>query len=249
MLRILLWGLAIALLAESIVFSLSANLTVGLIVLYLITALFLIGAVFYRPISLFLSHGIGIWIKWIGLTGILVYVGLMVFLAAAASVTHAEGDEEAIVVLGAGLNGYEISGTLQRRLEAAYDFACEHPELPVVVTGGQGPGELRTEASAMKEYLLKRGIPEERIFLEDRSASTRENFIFAQQVLRENGLGNVTKVAFVTNRFHCYRAAMIAGRAGMEASAVPATISLTAALPCYLREVLAVLYYWLIQRV
>ena len=173
---------------------------------------------------------------------------MMVFLAVSASVTRAVGNEQAIVVLGAGLNGREVSGTLRRRLDAAYDFACEHPELPVVVTGGQGAGELRTEASAMKEYLIGKGMPEERILLEDKSASTKENFIFAQQVLEENGWGKVTDMAFVTNRFHCYRAVLIAERVGIEASAVPATIGLTAALPCYLREVLAVLYYWFISR-
>lgn len=248
MLRIVLWVLAVLLLTESIVFSMSANLTVGLIMLYLVTAAALLGAVFYRPLAAFLSHGFGLGIKWLLIAGILVYAGLMVFLAVCASMTKADGNEQAIVVLGAGLNGREVSGTLRRRLDAAYDFACEHPELPVVVTGGQGQGELRTEASAMKEYLIEKGMPEERILLEDKSASTRENFIFAHRVLAENGWANVTDVAFVTNRFHCYRAAMIAERVGMKASAVPATIGLTAALPCYLREVLAVLYYWLISR-
>lgn len=248
MFRFILWILAAFLLMESIVFSMSANLTAGLIMLYLITAAALLGAVFYRPLTVFLSHGIGLWIKWIGLAGILIYAGLMVFLAASASMTQAVGSEQAIVVLGAGLNGREVSGTLRRRLDAAYDFACAHPELPVVVAGGQGQGELRTEASAMKEYLINKGMPEERILLEDKSSSTKENFIFARQILAENGWGQVTEVAFVTNRFHCYRAAMIAERVGLEASAVPATIGLTAALPCYLREVLAVLYYWLISR-
>ncbi len=248
MLRIVLGVLAVVLVIESVCFSLSANLTAGLIMLYLITAAAVVGAVFYVPLAAFLSHGIGRWIKWFGIAAGLLYLALMLFLAAAAAVAQPDGDEQAIVVLGAGLNGHEVSGTLRRRLDAALEFANEHPELPVVVTGGQGPGELRTEASAMKEYLISNGMPEERILLEDRSTSTRENFLFAQRVLEENGWGRVTNVAFVTNRFHCYRAALIAERIGLETAGVPATIGLTAALPCYLREVLAVLYYWIIDR-
>lgn len=248
MLRVILGILAVAFFLESISFSNSTSLTLGLVLLWLITAALIVGVVFYHPLAAFLSDGIGLWIKWIGITGIVLYAGLMVFLALAASATKAVGTEQAIVVLGAGLSGNEVSGTLRRRLDAAYDFAQEYPELPVVVTGGQGRDELRTEASAMKEYLIGKGLPEERILLEDRSASTRENFIFARRVLAENGYPDVTRVAFVTNRFHCYRSAMIAERTGLQAAAVPATIGVNAVLPCYLREVPAVLYYWIIHR-
>ena len=248
MLRNIILILAILFLLESISFSLSANLTLGLALLWLITVSLFIGAVFYQPIAAFLSSGIGIWIKRIGILGIVLYVGMMAFLGLAASFTQATGNEQAIVVLGAGLNGNEVSGTLRRRLDAALAFAGQNPDLPIVVTGGQGQGELRTEASAMKEYLINKGVPADRILLEDKSTSTRENFLFAQRVLAENGYENIREVAFVTNRFHCYRASLIARRTGLQPAAVPATISITAALPCYLREVPAVLYYWFIRR-
>lgn len=248
MLRIFLCILAALCVIETVCYTAAANLTLGLVLLYLLSGVLVASAVFYRPLAAFTAHGVGAWLKGLVLAGAAVYFGIACFLAAASLAHPANGGEQALVVLGAGLKGQEISGTLKRRLDAAYAFAQRYPEMPVVVTGGQGRGEARTEASAMKEYLVARGLPEERILLEDRSTSTVENFQFAKTVLAENGYTDVQTVAYVTNRFHCYRAGLIASRTGLTAHAVPASLGTVAILPSYLREVLAVLYYWLLRR-
>ncbi|MCR8694710.1 YdcF family protein [Rhodococcus pyridinivorans] len=49
-----------------------------------------------------------------------------------------------------------------------------YPELPIVVTGGVPRNDI-TEARAMKDWLVVRGIPPERITEETRSTSTVEN--------------------------------------------------------------------------
>ena len=55
-------------------------------------------------------------------------------------------------------------------------------------------------------------------------------------------------IVYVTNAFHCYRAGEYARRAGFaDPHALPAGISVLSVLPCYLREVLAVLYYWVFK--
>ena len=61
---------------------------------------------------------------------------------------------------------------LKHRLDAAYDYLTEHPDVPVIVCGGQGPDESISEAQCMYEYLTKKGIAAERITQEDRSTST-----------------------------------------------------------------------------
>lgn len=246
-LRVLIWILAFIFSAETIYCSLTANLTAGLILLYLITFALIGAGIFYHPLMNFFSFGVGRWIKWLLIFGTTVYVGLMIFLALGVPAAP-NGTEQAIVVLGAGLQGEKVSSTLRYRLDAAREYFYQHPELPIVVTGGQGPQELCSEALAMKKYLVENGVPEESILMEDQSTSTLENFRFARKVLEENGYGKVDRIVFVTNRFHCYRAGLIAERVGLSVSAVPASISLTALLPCYLREVLAVLYYWILHR-
>ena len=59
----------------------------------------------------------------------------------------------------------------------------------------------------MARYLIEAGVPEEDLLLESRSTSTRENFDFSLELLRRRGLSADTPILFVTNRFHCYRAA------------------------------------------
>ncbi len=164
----------------------------------------------------------------------------------AASFAHpATGNEKAVVVLGAGLRGQQVSGLLARRLNAALEYYQENPDILLVVSGGQGPDEDIPEAEAMARYLMERGVPQEHILKEDKSASTEENFAFSRALLEQAGIDAGQPVAYVTNRFHIYRAGIFARKAGFtQVTAVPASISFGTVMPSYLREVLAVCHEW-----
>ena len=84
-----------------------------------------------------------------------------------------------IVVLGAGVHGTVPSLSLRNRLDAAGNYLKENPDVICIVSGGQGPGEEMTEAACMQAYLVERGVAPERILLEEKSASTWENFALA----------------------------------------------------------------------
>ncbi len=119
---------------------------------------------------------------------------------------------DAVIVLGAGVNGENPSLVLQSRINAARDYIKRHPGIPVVLSGGQGPGEDITEAEAMYRVLKE----EEGIFLlEERSTSTEENLAFSKEILKEYGIDpHHATVAIVTNDFHVLRASMLAGEQG-----------------------------------
>ena len=122
---------------------------------------------------------------------------------------------DAVIVLGAGVNGTEPSLSLRTRLDAALDYLEENPDVPVVLTGGQGYGEEITEAQCMYDYLTTRGVTSERILLEEQATSTAENFVFSKPLLAAEGIDVETDlVAVVTNDFHIYRAGLIAAREG-----------------------------------
>ncbi|MEV7783331.1 YdcF family protein [Kitasatospora sp. NPDC088351] len=129
-----------------------------------------------------------------------------------------------LVVLGAGLDGCEVPPLLAARLDRALELyraaeAAGRPPL-VLVTGGKGPDEGCTEASAMADYLVARGCPAERIRREDRATSTTENFAFGRELMEREHPGY--RCTVVTSSFHVLRSAVTAHRAAVPGHVVGA---------------------------
>ena len=125
----------------------------------------------------------------------------------------------AVIVLGAGVNGETPSLTLRTRIDAAAAYLEEHPDVPVVLSGGQGPGEAITEAECMRRALVRRGVDESRLYPEERSTSTQENLRYSRAILEELGVAPAQRVAIVTSDFHLCRARLMWGG---DTAAVPA---------------------------
>ncbi|QNL45305.1 YdcF family protein [Oscillibacter hominis] len=132
---------------------------------------------------------------------------------------------EAVIVLGAGVNGREPSLALKSRLDAALAYLEEHPDIPVVLTGGKGYGEEITEARCMYDYLTGHGVEGERLILEEQALNTAENFACSRALLSERGVDVENGlVAVVTNDFHVARSKLIAQRQGVRMLGVPAPL-------------------------
>ena len=119
---------------------------------------------------------------------------------------------QTMVILGSQVIGTPAiaSPTLADRLDVAVQYLNQNPETKVVVCGGQGEDESATEASVMAKYLIDKGIDANRVYQEDKSRRTAEQFIFANRVLP---LG---KTVVVTNDFHILRSIMLAKRSGIH---------------------------------
>ena len=119
---------------------------------------------------------------------------------------------QTMVILGSQVLGTPAvaSPTLADRLDVAVQYLNENPETKVVVCGGQGEDESATESSVMAKYLIDKGIDANRVYQEDKSRRTAEQFIFANRVLP---LG---KTVVVTNDFHILRSIMLAKRSGIH---------------------------------
>ena len=184
----------------------------------------------------------------VGLCGITVLIGgLEILLLSYGEDDRSDFEVDAVIVLGAGVNGQTPSAALQSRIDAAADYIYTqgHGDVPVVLSGGQGSGEDISEAEAMFRALCKSPFkPTDTPFgflLEDRSTSTAENFSYSKAILEDHGLDTENAViAVVTNDFHIYRSHLIAKREGLTTIGVPAELPwwwLTANY--YLREAFA----------
>lgn len=158
------------------------------------------------------------------------------------------GDPDAscryIIVLGAGVNGTVPSLTLRERLDAALAYLQTHPNTLCVVTGGQGPGEDITEAACMADWLTSRGIDPERILLEDKSTSTRENLTFALDILEAHTGTRPTTAGIISSEYHMFRAGQLAEDLGLHGIGIPArTTWFPLRMNYYLREIAATWKY------
>lgn len=182
----------------------------------------------------------------------LVQAGYVVFLCIAAAACWSmykecrnapeEGKPYTIVVLGCGLEGDQPSRSLLYRLRRAQEWLTDHPDVHVVVSGGQGSDEIMPEAQCMAEWLVNHGIEAERVHQEDRSSSTYENLFYTRTVLQENGLPE--DIIIVTNSFHVCRACLIARKQGYECTALPAKTTWWLFPASVLREVLGIVLEW-----
>lgn len=155
----------------------------------------------------------------------LVVIGVVYGIAVSASMVTAivktPEPQSTVVVLGCKVNGKNPSLMLRKRLEAAYRYLEEHPDVPCIVSGGQGPNEGISEAQCMYDYLTEHGIDSSRIYMEDKSTNTDENIRFSQKIIEENKLNETLAIA--TDGFHELRAAIIAQKNGVETvGAIPA---------------------------
>ncbi len=124
------------------------------------------------------------------------------------------GDPQTMIVLGCKVMPWGApSVLLQDRLNEAFDYWSENPEMTIVVSGGQGPDEPVTEAQCMADYLIDLGVPAEQILLEDQSHNTNQNIRYSLQLLQDSGFDGTADMMVVSNGFHLTRARMLWGRA------------------------------------
>ena len=163
-------------------------------------------------------------------------------LFACGAKDNADGSEKAIIVLGCGIDGERVSPKLARRLDKAVEYFNEHPDKPMIVSGGQGAQEDIPESTAMKRYLVSKGVPDGMIIEESNSTSTFENFEFSKDIA--DTLSGGDRIVFVTSRFHIYRASRYAAGAGFEAHHIGARVPFYELPSNYLREMLAVVKFF-----
>lgn len=152
-----------------------------------------------------------------------------------------------VIVLGAGVNGTEPSLILSERIGRAYTYLTENPEVICIVSGGQGSNENISEAQCMYDHLTQMGIDGSRIWMEDKSTSTRENLRFSLDLIEEKTGSRPETAAVVSNEFHLFRAGLFAKEQGLETVGIPAkTTWSTLYINYFLREIAGVWYYMIL---
>lgn len=221
-----------------------ANLNLGVILTVLLGILFLAAGIFYKKIKTLLQRPIPRVICIIIALGILLEACLISFIALYGTQDNVTYTEDAVVVLGAGIRGENVTWPLKLRLDKAVEFHKKNPQSKIVVSGGQGYQETVTEAFAMEKYLVSQGVGKDVIIKEEKATSTNENMRFSKELL-DDIFESDYKIAVITNNFHIYRGVQIAKNEGFkEITHLGAGLKWYNIIPCYIRESLAVLKLW-----
>jgi len=196
--------------------------------------------------------------KLLTAVGILVLLGALVFcslfgVVMAGSHDDINGQPQIMIVLGCQvMPAGHPSVLLRDRLDEALNYLEDHPDMVVVVAGGQGGGEPTTEAFAMAEYLISRSVPAERVLQETRSSSTWENLCYSIELLSENGYDVTSDIIIVSSGFHLARVRMLwnrlsGGQENLSTLAAPAS-HVPSRLRMHVREPLALIKSFLLDR-
>jgi len=121
------------------------------------------------------------------------------------------------LVLGAGVYADgEPSPILEGRLETALAL-FRAGKVGWILVSGDNRAHSYNEPQAMRKWLIKRGVPVERVVSDFAGRRTYDSLKRAQAVF------GVTRVIIVTSDFHLPRALFLARHLGLDAYGVPAS--------------------------
>ena len=185
------------------------------------------------------------------LAGVLAF-GALEALIFSGSRDQLHGEPQVMVVFGCQVKPWGPSVLLQDRLDTALAYLEEHPEMTVVVTGGQGDDEPVSEAQCMYDYLTEHGVDGDQILLEDQSHNTVQNLRYTVDLLAEEGYDTTADMVVVSNGFHLTRVRMLWGRVcggdyNLSTLAAPSS-HVPSRLKMYIREPLALVKSYFFDR-
>ena len=141
---------------------------------------------------------------------------ILVLSGGRTQVAAGEGEPEVMVIFGCKVNPDGPSVLLRDRLDTALAYLADHPDMTVVVTGGKGDDEHVSEAQAMYDYLVARGVDGDQILREDRSRNTWQNVNYTMDLLAGMDRPPDGEVLLVSSGFHLARIGLLWDRARTE---------------------------------
>ena len=186
---------------------------------------------------------------------LLIAVGLIFGLASLAwrikrfGKSKTERRADVAIILGAALIDSTPSPVFAERLRHGCTLLRQARVNELILTGGIGRGQQKSESEAGRSFLVGMGIPVGNIHVESRSRTTLGNLIFARELMRANGWRHAL---IVSDPLHLRRALTMANDLQIEGwpEATPTSRyqSKGTQLGSLLYEMIFYLDYWIRSR-
>ena len=185
----------------------------------------------------------------------LLVVSLIILSAIITAVSIAQYgklDEKAhcdvAIILGAATSGEKVSPVYRERINhGIWLFENGYVDY-LILTGGVGKGNEKSDAYVAKQYAIEKGVPEQVILIEEKSKITEENLEYAKEIMDAFSMDTAI---IVSDPLHMKRAMLMAKDYGIEAcsSPTPTTMykSAKTQIPFLAREVFFYIGYSIVR--
>jgi uncharacterized SAM-binding protein YcdF (DUF218 family) len=162
-----------------------------------------------RPVPLLLLAVAGAFVLFLGITGSRI-------VRAAAEVPSGKAD--VIVIFGAAQYAGHPSPVYRARLDHGYELFAKGIAPVVITTGGAGQDPEYTEGGVGRDYLSRRGVPEQALIAETQGSDTATSAERVANIMRANGM---RRCIAVSDAYHVFRIRALLERAGVEVELAP----------------------------
>jgi uncharacterized SAM-binding protein YcdF (DUF218 family) len=166
-----------------------------------------------RPWALFFLAVVGGFLLFFGVTG------SRIVQAAAESPAR---KADVIAIFGAAEYSGRPSPVYRARLDHGYELFEKGLAPIVITTGGSGLDPDFSEGGVGKEYLLRRGIPEQSLISETQSGDTAQSAARVANIMRANGMHSCIAVS---DAYHVFRIRALLEHEGVQVEVAPRTES------------------------
>ncbi len=157
-------------------------------------------------------------------TAVVVFLFIMISTALAVDsiIQYSKLDEkttcDTAIILGAATSNEQVSPVYRERIHHGI-WLYENGYVDyLIMTGGVGNGTETSDAYVAKLYAISKGIPQEAIFIEEKSTITEENLENAKAIMTENSMDTAI---IVSDPLHMKRAMIMAKDYGISAYSSP----------------------------
>ena len=172
-------------------------------------------------------------LRWIRRVLLVVFLPAVLFYACTLSYVYDHMDGNAVLPADCGIvfgtavwPVYNASGEIttsaagpgiERRVTAAVDLVKKGSVHRLILSGGKGEGNQKSEAEVMRSVAIERGISSGVITVEDRSRSTWENLLYSRPLT-----SRCSSVVAISDSYHLARIALQAHMQGFALTTYPA---------------------------
>jgi uncharacterized SAM-binding protein YcdF (DUF218 family) len=162
-----------------------------------------------RPLLLVVLAAVGAFALFLGITG------TRIVRAASESPTR---KADAIVVFGAAEYAGRPSPVFRARLDHAFELFRQGMAPVVITTGGAAQDPDFSEGGVGRDYLSRRGIPEQALIGETQGSDTAQSAERVANIMRANGMH--TCIA-VSDAYHLFRIRALLEHEGVQVEIAP----------------------------